>query len=69
MLCHIAIVFLLYKEAICESLKIAQQYKITIYDAIYIVLAQQFNEPLITANPKHQKISIKNKIINLKDYI
>lgn len=56
------------KETICQALATAQKHKITIYDAIYIVLAQEFNEPLVTANPKHQKISDSCKIIQLNDY-
>jgi len=56
------------KNNIIESITIAEKQNITIYDAIYLALAKNFNEPLITANPKHQKLSKNYKVIQLKDY-
>lgn len=56
-------------DNINKSFKIAQKHKITVYDAIFIVLAENFKTPLITANPKHQKLCISNKIVKLSDYV
>ena len=56
------------KNNIAESILIADQQNITIYDAIYLALAKDFNEPLVTANPKHQKLSKNYKVIQLKNY-
>ncbi len=55
------------KNAI-QTLEIAQYYKITFYDAVFIVLAIQSSCPLITDNPKHQKKVKEVKVIPLKDY-
>lgn len=51
-----------------EVLEIAQQRKITYYDAAFLQLAQESGATLITANPKHQKQFDKVKVVNLKDY-
>lgn len=53
---------------IISSLKIAKARKITIYDSVYLALANRLQEPLITANPKHQKFGKDSQVIFLKDY-
>lgn len=50
------------------AIKIALEYEITYYDAVFIVLAQKLNSPLITANPKHQNRFPEIKVIPLEKY-
>lgn len=50
------------------AIKIALEHKITYYDAVFIVLAQKLDSPLITANPKHQKRFPGVKVIPLEKY-
>jgi len=42
------------EELASEAGKIAQENRITAYDAIFLAVAYKQNIPLITANPKHQ---------------
>lgn len=56
------------KDDIVSSLQIVKKYKITIYDAVYLALAKILDEPLITANPKHQKFGKNYQVILLKNY-
>lgn len=50
------------------ALELAQKYKITYYDTVFIVLAKNFSCPLITDNPKHQKRVEDVKVIPLATY-
>jgi len=56
------------KNDIVSSFTIAKKHKITIYDAVYLALANRLHEPLITANPKHQKLGKNFQVISLNDY-
>ena len=47
---------------------IAESANITFYDAVFILLAKKLGVPLVTANPKHQKVFPGVKVVNLKDY-
>lgn len=49
------------------TLSYAAQYKITYYDACFLSLTKLLSAELITANPKHQKIS-GLRVIRLEDY-
>ena len=56
------------EELARETYKIAQEYKVTYYDASFMALAEQQNTILVTDNIKHQGKSSKIKVIPLKDY-
>lgn len=47
---------------------IAEQYRITFYDAVYLAVASERELPLITANPKHQKAVAGVTVIALEDW-
>lgn len=51
-----------------NTYKIAQEYKITFYDASFIALAKQENAILVTDNAKHQGKVKEVKVVALKDY-
>ncbi|MBI3384839.1 type II toxin-antitoxin system VapC family toxin [Candidatus Gottesmanbacteria bacterium] len=52
-----------------ETIKIAYENNMTFYDAAFVAVAKEYNAPLLTDNPKHQKKTIDGvKIIDLKDY-
>lgn len=52
------------------TIEIAQNYKMTYYDASFIALAKKLKGVLVTNNPKHQQKykDTQPKIIALKDY-
>lgn len=51
------------------TMEIAQNCKITYYDASFMALAVKLNADLVTDNPKHQKKKIVGlKVISLRDY-
>lgn len=57
------------KESAEESYRLAQQLKITYYDACYLAISKQLRATLITENPKHQKKKgLGIKICPLKKY-
>lgn len=47
---------------------LADEYKLTFYDAVYMALAFDLNIPLITANPKHQKSIAGIQVIPLSNW-
>ena len=47
---------------------IARKFKITVYDACYIALAQQSGHPLVTANPRHQMQIADCQIIPIEQW-
>ena len=51
-----------------RALDIAEMFKITFYDAIFLALAERMKAILVTANPKHQKKLAGVKVVDLKDY-
>jgi predicted nucleic acid-binding protein len=51
-----------------ETMEIAHTCNITYYDASFISLAQKYECPLVTNNPKHQKKYPGVKVIPLKEY-
>ena len=51
-----------------EAIKYAYDDKITVYDAIFLALSRVLKIPLISANPKHHKITEGRNIILLKDF-
>ena len=52
-----------------KSMEIAIENEITYYDACFLALADKFNAPLLTDNPKHQNKKIAGiKIVPLSDF-
>lgn len=56
------------EELAKDTYKIAQEAKITYYDASFIALAHQENATLVTDNPKHQGKDKEIKVIPLSQY-
>lgn len=56
------------EQSASQTYKIAQEAKITYYDASFMALAYQENAILITDNPKHQGKDKEIKIIPLSRY-
>lgn len=51
-----------------ETTSIAKQYAITIYDAVFVAVAQKYGIYLISAHPKHHGKIKDGTVILLKDY-
>jgi predicted nucleic acid-binding protein len=51
-----------------ETVRLARQSDITIYDACYAAIAIEHHYPLVTANPRHQKRAIGCRVIPLKEW-
>lgn len=51
-----------------NTYKIAQEAKITYYDASFMSLAKQYGATLVTDNVKHQGKDPGIKVVSLKDY-
>lgn len=51
-----------------EAAQIAQEHKITVYDAIYLAIAYRKKTPLITANPRHQGRFKKIPVFTISDW-
>lgn len=47
---------------------IAQEQKITFYDAVYLAHAHQLGVPLVTANPKDQKPMVGIRVIRIDQF-
>ena len=58
----------LNSHIIDEAIKYAYGNKITVYDAIFLVLSNVFKIPLVSANPKYHKIAEGRNIVLLKDF-
>jgi predicted nucleic acid-binding protein len=58
----------LNSHIIDEAIKYAYDGKITVYDAIFLVISDVFKIPLVSANPKHHKIAEGRNIVLLKDF-
>ena len=56
------------EELVKDTYKIAQEAKITYYDASFIALAHQENATLVTDNPKHQEKAPEIKVVPLSEY-
>lgn len=56
------------EELAKQSYKIAEEYKVTYYDASFMALAQQENAVLVTNNIKHQGKATNIKVLPLSDY-
>ena len=50
------------------SAALSRNLEITIYDSCYIALAQKYDCPLVTANPRHQKEIEGCKVIPLEEW-
>lgn len=61
-------ILFLNREVIEKALEFAYKEKITVYDAVFIALSYILKIPLITANPKHQKITKIRNIIPLENF-
>ncbi len=61
-------VFTIDAELMVEAVKRAREFKITIYDASYIAVAEKCNCPLVTANPRHQGLAVGCQVIPLEQW-
>ena len=50
------------------SARLARQFGITVYDACYATLAQKYNCPLVTANPRHQGQTLGCQVIPIEEW-
>jgi len=50
------------------SARLARQFSITVYDACYAALAQKYNCPLVTANPRHQMQTLGCQVIPIEEW-
>jgi predicted nucleic acid-binding protein len=55
-------------ELLTDSIDIARQFNITIYDACYTAIAKNRNCPLVTANPRHHKPGMGCRVIPIEDW-
>lgn len=57
-------------ELIFDTAKMAREFNISVYDAIYAVAALKYACPLVTANPRHQGKGrqLGCQVISLKDW-
>ena len=62
---HIAPV---HTDLMTLSIKLARHGNITVYDACYAAVAQKFDLPLVTANPRHQGKSLGCKVILIEEW-
>jgi|SRR3989344_4665007 len=51
-----------------NALEMAEQYNLTVYDAIFVATAKLENGILVTDNPKHQGRDSKINVMAIKDY-
>jgi len=51
-----------------ESVRLARQSGITVYDACYAAIAIRQKCPLVTANPRHQKRELGCRIIPIEEW-
>lgn len=58
----------LNKDLAKETYKIADDLKITFYDACFIALAKRERATLVTDNPKHQAKTKEITVISLEEY-
>jgi predicted nucleic acid-binding protein len=55
-------------ELLCTAAAISREFNITVYDSCYIAVAAGQNCPLVTANPRHQKLDMGCQVINLEEW-
>lgn len=57
-------------ELVTEAYQLARRFKLTFYDAAFLALAKKEKASLITANPKHQQVLLKETpVISLDNYV
>ena len=62
-------ILFLNREIIDTALEFAYKESITVYDAVFMAISFILKIPLITANPKHQKLTkTRNIMIPLEDF-
>ena len=55
-------------ELLAASVKLSRQSDITVYDACYAALAQKYDCPLVTANPRHQGQDLGCQVIPIEEW-
>jgi predicted nucleic acid-binding protein len=55
-------------DLMAVSVKLSRQFNITVYDACYAALAQRYNCPLVTANPRHQGQTLGCQVIPIEEW-
>ena len=55
-------------DLMSASVKLARQFGITVYDACYAALAQKYDCPLVTANPRHQVQTLGCQVIPIEEW-
>jgi predicted nucleic acid-binding protein len=55
-------------DLMAVSVKLSRQSNITVYDACYAALAQRYNCPLVTANPRHQGQTLGCQVIPIEEW-
>jgi predicted nucleic acid-binding protein len=53
---------------LATSIRLARRHDITIYDACYAVIAADYDCPLVTANPRHQKQELGCRVIPIEQW-
>ena len=53
---------------LAETIRIARQADITVYDALYAAIAIENKCPLVTANPRHQKPGLGCRVISIEEW-
>lgn len=55
-------------ELMSASVKLSREFDITVYDSCYAALAQKYNCPLVTANPRHQGQTLGCRITPIEEW-
>ena len=51
-----------------QSAKLSRKFGITVYDACYLAAAAEYDCPLVTANPRHQKPGLGCEVIPIEEW-
>ena len=55
-------------ELLANSVNLSRKFNITVYDSCYIAIAQSYNCPLVTANPRHQEQALGCHVIPIEEW-
>ncbi|MBI2849405.1 MAG: type II toxin-antitoxin system VapC family toxin [Chloroflexi bacterium] len=55
-------------ELMAESVRLARDLHVTVYDAAYIAVARKYACPLVTANPRHQGRDVGCRVIPIEEW-
>ncbi|OGO36953.1 MAG: hypothetical protein A2147_09755 [Chloroflexi bacterium RBG_16_57_8] len=51
-----------------NAVDISRRYNITVYDSCYVVIAQDYGCPLVTANPRHQGRALGCEVVPIEEW-